>query len=127
MQQLTPQDAVFLSLETEALPAHIGGLAFLVPSETVEFSYDRFVDFIRERLGACDRFSWQLQEVPMIPPIASTSRTTVPFAIPPMAGLHDICPIVSRLDVTRRVRAPSRAAATAASDPAWPPPITITS
>ncbi len=64
MQQLTPQDAVFLSLETEQLPAHIGGIAFLEPTENVEFSYDRFVDFIRERLGACDRFSWQLQEVP---------------------------------------------------------------
>ncbi len=65
MQQLTPQDAVFLSLETEELPAHIGGIAFLEPSENVEFSYDRFVDFVRERLGACDRFSWQLQEVPL--------------------------------------------------------------
>jgi len=64
MQQLTPQDAVFLSLETEQLPAHVGGIAFLEPTENVEFSYDRFVDFIRERLGACDRFSWQLQEVP---------------------------------------------------------------
>ncbi|MAG31066.1 MAG: hypothetical protein CL908_09280 [Deltaproteobacteria bacterium] len=64
MQQLTPQDAVFLSMETNALPAHIGGLAFLNPSEGDGFSYDGFIDFIRERLGRCERFCWQLQEVP---------------------------------------------------------------
>src|SRR6185295_15927688 len=44
-----------------------------------------------------------------------------------IAGLHDICPIRSRFNVTIAVRAPRRAAADAASQPAWPPPITITS
>src|SRR5262245_40712257 len=63
----------------------------------------------------------------MIPPNASTSRTTVPFATPPIAGLHDICPIVSSALVTIATRAPLRAAATAASVPAWPAPTTITS
>src|SRR5262245_14168908 len=47
--------------------------------------------------------------------------------MPPMAGLHDIWPIKSRLSVTSAVLAPRRAAAEAASHPAWPPPITITS
>jgi hypothetical protein len=51
----------------------------------------------------------------------------VPFAIPPIAGLHDIWPMVSSEEVTSRVRAPSRAAMAHASVPAWPPPITITS
>src|SRR6184192_1943099 len=64
---------------------------------------------------------------PMMPPRASISRTTVPFAIPPMAGLQDICPIVSRFDVSRRVRAPKRAAMTDASVPAWPAPTTTSS
>jgi len=64
MQQLTPQDAVFLSIETPELPAHIGGLAFLAPTEGIDFSYDHFVEFVRERLGPIERFSWQLQEVP---------------------------------------------------------------
>lgn len=64
MQQLTPQDAVFLSIETPELPAHIGGLAFLNPTVGLDFSYDSFVEFIRNRLGPCERFSWQLQEVP---------------------------------------------------------------
>src|SRR5687767_14258903 len=64
---------------------------------------------------------------PMIPPRASTSRTTVPFATPPIAGLHDICPMLSSALVTSPTRAPSRAAATAASVPAWPAPTTRTS
>src|SRR6476619_5085200 len=64
---------------------------------------------------------------PMIPPRASTSRTTVPFATPPIAGLHDIWPMVSRALVTRAVRAPRRAEATAASVPACPAPTTSTS
>src|SRR6266540_2966503 len=55
---------------------------------------------------------------PMSPPRASTSRTTVPFAIPPMAGLQDIWPMVSRTDVSRSVRAPRRADMVAASVPA---------
>ena len=43
---------------------------------------------------------------PMMPPSASTSRTTVPLATPPIAGLHDIWPIVSSALVTSAVRAP---------------------
>ena len=63
----------------------------------------------------------------MMPPSASTSRTTVPLATPPMAGLHDIWPIVSSALVTIATRAPARAAATAASVPACPAPTTMTS
>ena len=44
-----------------------------------------------------------------------------------MAGLQDISPMVAKRCVTSAVRAPMRAAAAAASQPAWPPPTTITS
>jgi hypothetical protein len=44
-----------------------------------------------------------------------------------MAGLQDICPIVSSALVIKATEAPSLAAATAASVPAWPPPMTTTS
>src|SRR5258706_10388504 len=64
---------------------------------------------------------------PMMPPRASISGTRCPLPIPPIAGLQDICPIRSRLRVSRAVFAPSLAAAEAASQPAWPAPITITS
>ncbi len=61
------------------------------------------------------------------PPRASISLTRWPLPIPPMAGLQLIAPMVSTLWVSSRVRTPLRAAASAASVPAWPPPITMTS
>ncbi len=64
---------------------------------------------------------------PMMPPSASTSRTRWPLATPPMAGLQDIWAMRSRLSVKSAVRRPMRAAATAASQPAWPAPTTRTS
>src|SRR5207248_8178234 len=64
---------------------------------------------------------------PINPSRASISRTRCPLPSPPMAGLQDISPIVLRLWVSSSVRAPARTAAAAASHPAWPPPITITS
>ncbi|MGY8736442.1 MAG: hypothetical protein ACKVIW_02860, partial [bacterium] len=39
MQQLTPQDTVFLSIETPELPTHIGGLVFLRPEEGSGFGF----------------------------------------------------------------------------------------
>src|SRR3954467_1131190 len=44
-----------------------------------------------------------------------------------MAGLHDIAPIVPNRCVTRATSAPMRAAPAAASQPACPPPTTMTS
>ena len=64
---------------------------------------------------------------PISPPKASISLTTIPLAIPPMAGLHGIRPTFSLSRVIRAVFAPSFALARAASIPAWPPPITTTS
>jgi hypothetical protein len=64
--------------------------------------------------------------IAIAPPSASTSRTRWPLPIPPIDGLHDIWPSVSMLCVNRSVDVPARAAARAASVPAWPPPTTIT-
>ena len=61
------------------------------------------------------------------PPSASTSLTRWPLPMPPIDGLQDMAPSVSMLWVSSRVCAPVRAAASAASVPAWPPPITMTS
>src|SRR5215207_6288384 len=65
--------------------------------------------------------------MPIKPSSASISRTKWPLPRPPIAGLHDIAPMVANRWVTSAVRAPIRAAAAAASQPACPPPITITS
>ena len=64
---------------------------------------------------------------PICPPKASISRTICPFAMPPMAGLQLICPTLFMSMVMRHVFAPMLADAVAASQPACPPPITITS
>ena len=64
---------------------------------------------------------------PMRPPSASISRTRWPFAVPPTAGLHGISATVSADSVHRPTRQPRRAAAHAASQPAWPAPMTMTS
>lgn len=64
----------------------------------------------------------------MIPSRASTSRTSVPLARPPMLGLQLISPMEAAGDgVTSTVAAPRLAEAAAASHPAWPPPTTTTS
>src|SRR2546427_7389144 len=64
---------------------------------------------------------------PINPPSASISRTRWPFAVPPIAGLHGMWATVSVVSVQSPTCAPSRAAAYAASHPACPAPITITS
>ena len=64
---------------------------------------------------------------PISPPSASISRTRCPLPVPPMAGLQGMLPTASRLMVKRMVCSPSRAAASAASMPAWPAPMTAIS
>src|SRR5450432_12426 len=64
---------------------------------------------------------------PMMPPSASTSLTRCPLAIPPIAGLQDICAIKSVFRVNNAVFSPMRAAAIAASHPACPAPTMTTS
>ena len=61
------------------------------------------------------------------PPSESISRTICPLAMPPTAGLHDICAILFMSMVTSSVLAPMLAAAVAASHPACPAPMTMTS
>ena len=65
--------------------------------------------------------------LPISPPRASSSRTRCPFPVPPMAGLQGMLPTESKLMVKTAVSQPSRAAARAASMPAWPAPMTATS
>ena len=65
--------------------------------------------------------------MPMKPPKASISLTICPLAMPPTAGLQLIWAILFMSIVTRQVLEPKFAAAAAASHPACPPPMTITS
>ena len=65
--------------------------------------------------------------MPIIPPKASTSRTTIPFADPPIDGLQGIFEIIFLLRVIKRVFKPICAQAAQASTPACPPPTTMIS
>ena len=56
--------------------------------------------------------------LPISPPRASISRTTIPLADPPMEGLHGIKASISRLIVANKTLHPIRAAAKLASTPA---------
>ena len=58
---------------------------------------------------------------------ASSSRTRCPLPTPPIDGFHDIWPASPARNVSKPTLAPRRAAPAAASQPAWPPPITRTS
>ncbi len=80
-----------------------------------------------ERLSMRNCMEHRSVTMPIMPPSASISRTICPLAMPPTAGLHDICAILFMSIVTRQVFAPSRAEAEAASQPAWPAPTTTTS
>ena len=64
---------------------------------------------------------------PISPPSASSSLTRWPLAVPPMEGLQGIMASESRFRVRSRVSKPMRAHASAASQPAWPAPMTTTS
>ena len=59
MKQLTPLDAVFLSMETKDTPAHIGGLAIADPGRD-GFDFDQFCDFVDQRVRLCPRFTWRV-------------------------------------------------------------------
>ena len=61
------------------------------------------------------------------PPNASISLTKCPFDVPPILGLHGIFASVSKLITKAAVFFPILAAASAASQPACPAPITTTS
>ena len=70
---------------------------------------------------------WHPPARPSPPPRASISCTRWPLAVPPMAGLQDRRPMAAASLVTRPTLQPRRAAVTAASMPACPPPMTIRS
>ena len=67
MIQLAPLDSVFLSLETPETPSQIGGLALLDPDTAPAsgLDFDRFREFVAERVQLCPRFQWRVQQVPL--------------------------------------------------------------
>ncbi len=64
VKQLPDGDAVFLSTETDTAWGHIGGLSILDPTGVPDFSYEKLLRQIGQRLVHVPRFRWKLLEVP---------------------------------------------------------------
>jgi len=64
-RQLADADSVFIALETTEAPSHIGALTILDPSTASDFSFDRYVEILCERIELVARFKWKLKEVPL--------------------------------------------------------------
>src|SRR5690349_17198158 len=66
MQQLSGLDTVFLNLETNAVPMHVGGLTILDPSTAgADFSFAAVKRLIEERLHLLPMFRRRLLESPL--------------------------------------------------------------
>jgi len=66
MEQLSAQDTLFLQLETNRTPMHIGGLHIYVPEdENKPFDFDEFKRFFQSRLHLSPIFRRRLVEVPL--------------------------------------------------------------
>jgi WS/DGAT/MGAT family acyltransferase len=63
--QLSDRDAVFISVERPEAPSHIAALSILDPSQCAEFSFERFVEILGERIDSVERFKWKLYEPPL--------------------------------------------------------------
>jgi diacylglycerol O-acyltransferase len=66
MQQLSGLDTVFLNLETNAVPMHVGGLTILDPSTAgADFSFAAVKRLIEQRLHLLPMFRRRLLETPL--------------------------------------------------------------
>jgi WS/DGAT/MGAT family acyltransferase len=65
IHQLSDADAMFLAAETENAWGHVSGLSIIDSSQAPDFSFERFLKLVEERLQLVPRFSWRLVEVPL--------------------------------------------------------------
>jgi len=63
LRQLADGDSVFVALETKEAPSHVAALTILDPSTASEFSFEHYVEILRERIDLVPRFKWRLKEV----------------------------------------------------------------
>ena len=62
MEQLSGADAVFLSMETPTTPTHVGGMTILDVSEAPDFSFEKLLDVLIDRLPVEPRYTMKLRE-----------------------------------------------------------------
>ncbi|MDJ0851652.1 MAG: wax ester/triacylglycerol synthase family O-acyltransferase [Myxococcota bacterium] len=105
MAQLDGSDAVFLSMETPEAPGHVGGVTILDPSTAREFSFERLVAHVDERVRLEPRYTRKLREVPLgvdrpylvDDPDFDASRHIKRIAVPSPGGMREIADLVGEL------------------------------
>jgi diacylglycerol O-acyltransferase len=65
MKRLSGSDALFLSMETASWHQHIAGLTILDPSQTTDFSLEKMVSIIEQRMPLSPKFHWKLKTTPL--------------------------------------------------------------
>ncbi|MBW2243515.1 MAG: wax ester/triacylglycerol synthase family O-acyltransferase [Deltaproteobacteria bacterium] len=105
MEQLPGADTVFLSLETPNAPAHVGGLTILDTSESPDFSFEKLLATIDERIRLEPRFTRKLRELPLgfdrpylvDDPDFDVRRHVHRIAAPTPGGLRELAELASYL------------------------------
>ena len=64
IHQLADGDAIFIAVENDRAPSHIGGLVVMDGRDSDGFGFEHMVGRIEERIALVPRFTWKLHEVP---------------------------------------------------------------
>lgn len=64
IHQLGDGDAIFLAIESDTAPSHIGGLTVIDGRDNPAFGFEALVARIEERIKLVPRFTWKIQHVP---------------------------------------------------------------
>ncbi|MBW2445683.1 MAG: wax ester/triacylglycerol synthase family O-acyltransferase [Deltaproteobacteria bacterium] len=105
MEQLPGADSAFLALETSDAPAHVGGLTILDASETSDFSFEKLVRTVGERVHLQPRLTRKLRELPLgidrpylvADPDFDVRNHIHRIAVASPGGLRDLAELVSYL------------------------------
>jgi diacylglycerol O-acyltransferase len=64
LRQLKPEDAVFIGGEMSNVYQHTGGLLMLDASDSPDLCFEKYRDFVSQRIDNIPQFHWRLHEVP---------------------------------------------------------------
>jgi WS/DGAT/MGAT family acyltransferase len=105
MQQLPGADSVFLAMETPDAPAHVGGVTVLDASESPDFSFEKLLATVDERIRLEPRFTCKLRELPLgldrpyfeQDPDFDVRRHVHRIAVPSPGGMRELSELASFL------------------------------
>ncbi len=105
MEQLPGSDTAFLALETPGAPAHVGGLTILDPTTSSDFSFEKLVKTVDQRIRLEPRLTRKLFELPLgldrpylvDDPDFDTRNHIHRIAVPSPGGLRELAELASYL------------------------------